>query len=118
MALIHVLENPDPGGCRCVLHVAVPTGKNAAGFAWKEILLLAGQTGHSSLTEGDGPGQITAGELAQIVAGDVIELSTMVQFESCGGDPAHIRKLVLKALKQQKESLADRFKYYGATQEN
>jgi len=118
MALIHVLENSDPGGCRCVLHAAVPTGQNAAGFAWKEILLLTGQTRTSCLTEGTGPSQITAAELAQIVAGDVIELSTMIQFESCGGSAASVRKLAAKALKQHKETLADRYKYYGATQEN
>jgi len=101
-----------------VLHAPVPPGKNAAGYKWKEILLATGQTGHSSLTEGDGPGQITAAELAQIVAGEVIELSTSVRIESCGGSAAGIRKLVSKALKQHRDALQARYQYYGTTQEN
>jgi len=117
MALIHILENSDPGGCRCVLHAAVPDGQNAAGYAWKDLLLATGQIGTSCLTKGIGPGQITANELAQIEQGKLIELLTVVRYESTGGDPAGLRKLALKALTQHLDLLKARFKYYGAIQE-
>jgi len=84
MSKLHILEATGEGQFRIAIHTAVPAGNNAAGKAWKDVLLASGRSGTTALAEGIGPGQVDAAERATIVAGDIIEIIAAVPLESGG----------------------------------
>lgn len=115
MSKIHVLEAAGDRQYKVIIHVPVPTGNNAVGMSWKSVLLASGKSGTSQLTVGTGPGQISSAENAQIVAGDVIELSTTILAESGGAGQASIDAMVDAAIAENTASIASQYKYYGHT---
>ena len=118
MSTVHVLDQSN-GEYRCVIHFPVPGGSNSAGFTWKAVALSAGIAGATRLVVGTGPGQITAAEQAQIVAGDVVEFETTLRAESGGLTGAllavTVDGLVANAITDFQAKLAREFKWYGAT---
>lgn len=95
MALIHVLAADRSGLFSCVLHVAVPTGSNAAGTTWKDAFLASGRSGRTVMTEGLLAGQITTAEKAQIAAGDIVEFVFEMNAERGGGTLADVQATLL-----------------------
>lgn len=98
MAKIHVLAANLKGAYKIVAHIAVLSGNNSANKTWKSVLLAANLTGDKAKTRPHAtiPGdrvynasvletgenghswQISSAELAELVAGDKIELSISV----------------------------------------
>lgn len=86
MASIHVLEKTGERSYRIVGHFNLPDGagevlegNNGAGVNWKTLLLAAGELGSTSMTEGNGPGQISTAEKASVEAGDVVEVRGIIK---------------------------------------
>lgn len=72
MAQIHILNGQGNGVYTAVVHAPVPVGNNTAGVTWKAALASSGLN-QTSMTVGNGPGQISSAEASQVAAGDVIE---------------------------------------------
>lgn len=118
MANIHILERvgiADPliasnDKVRVALHVTVPNGNNAEGFPWKSVLLNAGVTGKTLLSEGTGAGQISPAERAAVLAGDVLELEMVVDVVGTNFVDS-VQALRDEAL----DALQARYNHYGRT---
>ena len=82
MSNIHVLAGAGLNRYTVVVHVATPAGNNAAGVPWSTAIVNAKRNTTVLLT-GNGVGQITAAEAAQVAAGTVLEGSF-----DWGDDPA------------------------------
>jgi hypothetical protein len=78
MSQVHVLEYSE-GRFRIIIHTATPSGNNGAGFAWSELLLQRGYSGRTVMTMGTGPGQISAEEKIEIVAGTLLEFELRLE---------------------------------------
>jgi hypothetical protein len=77
MANTHVLEQLAPGRFRVVYHVAIPATNNAAGVAWRAVIVNSRDATQpvSVLPDGDGTGgTISAAEKAQLTSGAVYEV--------------------------------------------
>lgn len=69
MSRLHILANK-----QCALHEPVPAGNNAAGVPWRTALINSGMGGTSVMTVGNGAGQISSAEMAQIASGELREV--------------------------------------------
>lgn len=77
MANSHILEQLAPGRFRVVYHVAIPVTNNAAGVAWRTVIVNSRDANLpiSVLPDGDGTGgTISAAEKAQLTSGAVYEV--------------------------------------------
>ena len=77
MANSHILEQLAPGRFRVVYHVAIPATNNAAGVAWRTVIVNSRDANLpiSVLPDGDGTGgTISAAEKAQLTSGAVYEV--------------------------------------------
>lgn len=92
MSALHVLERTERG-YRCAIHKPVPAGGNAAGVSWATVLVNSGLA-KTVLIEGDGPGQITAAEKAQIESGAVVEAVLDIPLGSGGMTLAQVAAIV------------------------
>lgn len=72
MARMHILGAGTVDTYDVVVHAPTPPGNNAAGIAWAVAIQNSGRA-ISSLTVGNGPGQITQAENNQVTGGTVIE---------------------------------------------
>lgn len=120
MASYHVLEGqPDGNSYRVVFHIPVPSVNNRIGVNYRSALVaLFGGT--SSLPEGDGPGQISTSELAQVASGAVFEFSE--QFPTHPGEnAAQIRSRIdaryTELVAKIQGELSGRLAYYGYTRD-
>lgn len=119
MADIHVLAGgSDCKSWRVAMHFAVPDQENAVGVGYREALVASGVGGTTTLTEGDGPGQITSTEKAQIEAGERYEdIVTVPKLESGGTEPAQLLASARLFYQRQKadilNQLAARLRYFG-----
>lgn len=119
MASVHILSQSSDNEFQCVIHFPAPSGSNSAGLSWKSVLLASGLAGSTRLVEGTGPGQITAAEKAQVLAGDVIEFETVLRIESGGSTSLQIGvtidALVANALADHARKVMSQLRRYGAT---
>ena len=111
---IHILAKPRGGQLSCALHFATPAGDNTANVPWKTVLTRLGRLGTygSHLDETD-----DAAEIAQIVAGDVIELVATLH-DNEGAPTLAVRKATLEteADREIAEFFADnsaKYEFYG-----
>ena len=113
MAKIHVLAN-EAGKYEVIIHFNTPAGNNSAGVSWKEAAIADGaitQTAHA-LSD--------AGDVADIEAGDIIEIGASLKVNPEGMDGAAI-VAGLDALADVKianwiANNSARLKYYGYSQ--
>ena len=125
MSDIHVLDKRD-GQHRLIFHFPVAAGENnvpaAAGgpVTWREAIVASqGGSPVSILPKGDGTkGTISAAELAQIVAGKVLERTHSFVVDSGGVTDAERAKTVREVYAREKtratDELAAELAYYGA----
>ena len=115
MATLHV-RNRSGNIINCIIHFDVPTGNNAVGFSWKNIVLALGRN-TTSMVEGSGIGQISTTEKASVVAGDILELSISVTDH--GGNAsqraAAIDEQVAAIIVDESSRLKQEFNFYGMT---
>lgn len=110
---LHVLDGDEnTGRVRAVIHVAVPTGSNAANVAWKDALLASGRTGSTVLATGAAPYQITTAERALVVAGDLAEIVAYIPLR--GLNAAEQDEHVTEAIRQWREDVRRELKHFGA----
>jgi hypothetical protein len=117
MAKIHVLEGSRLNTYRIVVHSPIPAGNNSAGVPWP-ICLIGSGWAHTDMIEGDGPGQITAAEKAQVEDGTVIERRFDFLIEpgwSNAERNAAIDAEATKLIAETEQYLANTLKWYGAT---
>lgn len=112
MAKIHALTADTSGDCRVVLHLPMPAGNNLVGNSWKACWLALGRN-TTSLTEGTGLGQITTAEKAQVIAGDVIELSGSIPLAVVAAGTAAVNAFADSLIATRLGSLAGELNYYG-----
>ena len=84
---VHVLDG-DGVRFQVVFHRAVPAAANVIGVNYRQALVNSGLGGASVLAEGTGPGQIASAELAQIRAGEVLEVTH--EIATSGGGMANV----------------------------
>jgi hypothetical protein len=120
MGVVHVLETSPDGRTRVIIHTATPTGNNQLGISWQAAGLASGALGRSVLAAGTGVAQITAAEAADIAAGKVAELETIIWADAGGTAPANrvatLTKAVTEAVRDWVAGFKDRLKFYGYTQ--
>ena len=114
---IHILAGDGGSAWVYAFHYAVPDVVNAVGVRYRVALVNSGLGGASVMDEGDGPGQISASELAQIVAGELFEYSRGWLAESGATNNAELLANV-RAEYDRLESvllgqLQKRLRYYG-----
>lgn len=117
MATLHILEQTSPSApgspkdVKVVIHVPVPIGNNDAGATWKSVFLSAGESGSTVMVEGTGPGQISPLEKVQIVAGDVIEFVTDMDFSSLPQIETDVQTIITQRVTVLKET----YQQYGVS---
>ncbi len=116
MSKIHAFTGDTSGNCRVVLHAAMPAGSNLVGRTWKACWLAAGRN-TTEMAEGTGIGQIPPAEKAQVLAGDVIELSGHVPLAVVLQGAAAVSAFADSLIATRLASLSQEFNYYGYTQE-
>lgn len=114
MADLHVLGGVGRNTFAVVVHTLTPDGTNDAGVPWPLAIVAAGRA-TTSMSIGDGPGQISEAEAAEIAAGKVVE--TAFQWER-SDDIARKRHddLDSRAGKAAAESIAglqDQLRFFG-----
>lgn len=72
MARLHILQSSGNNLYNVVVHAPTPAGSNAAGVLWSDAIKNSGLA-VTSMTVGNGPGQISSAESNQVAAGTVIE---------------------------------------------
>ena len=120
MARVHVLTTSDRVS-RVVCHSSVGNGNNKVGTSWVDCM-VASRRNVSQLEIGTLPGQITAAEHADIVAGVLFECSGLHDVDA-GGSTGPQRKAALDAfadrlISESQEELRRRLDYWGHTQED
>jgi len=119
MADIHVLSGNGLGKWTLVFHFAMPDQDNNVTINYRTALINSGLGGTSTMTEGEGPGQITSAELAQIQAGELYEYSTSFPAESGATNNTElltsIRAVYACDLSAVIARLQKQLRYYGYT---
>lgn len=127
MSKIHVLSADNEGNYRVAIHAAMVSGDNSAGKSWKSCWLESNKAKNtkqfsadvdiipvtSSLIVGTDPGNITAAELVDVEAGDVIEILSGIKAESGGASSASLNALVDEVVVDFKARMQAELKYYG-----
>ena len=142
MSSKHLFAQERPYRNSLVIHVARPGGKNAVGIAWSDILEYAGISKKTTLqpsgsvtemidsgevdefddpimipetTEVVGVGQISDAEAAQILAGELLEVSGIVKLS---GSPstAELNKLAVRMYDDWQSKMIQQHQYCGHTQ--
>lgn len=123
---IHVLAADNNGNYRVVIHTAMPAGNNSAGVSWKECWLESNKSiledgtissVTSRLIEGTAPGNISTAELADVKAGDVIELSGTIKLETGGASPISLAEMVQALIDDVKAVMQVKLKFFGYIQD-
>lgn len=117
MARLHIREQVGLNLYSVVVHSPAPAGNNSAAVPWATVIQNSG-TASTSLTIGNGPGQITQAEANQVANGSVIE----TQFQ-WGDDPAwtapqrtaDLETRAQQAIAEAVDNLQRRFKWFGFT---
>src|SRR3954468_16959051 len=119
MPSVHVLTNAGGQNYSFITHIAVPAGNNAVGTSWKICWLASFGTSSpkSTLMVGNGAGQISQTEAAQILSGDLLEFGPF-QFTDDSTLTAATRNAMIDAIAMQLTNQAlsdfrDQFRYYG-----
>lgn len=114
MAKVHVLTG-DGGVYNLVLHIPISAGNNGAGQPWRTCLVNSGLGGITALRTGTGPGQISAAELAQVAAGEVYEVSAVIQTQgiSAAGLGAAVDALAAQISAEKLIELQKALQWFG-----
>ena len=116
MADMHVLAGDGLCYWTLVMHFPVPDQNNEVGVNYRIALVNSG-LGGTSMTEGTGPGQISAAEKAQIDAGEVYEHSIQFLAESGANTLAELLAAAREAYAREQARVTARFesqlRYYG-----
>ena len=119
MADIHVLGGDGLGKWTLVFHFAMPDQDNSVTINYRTALINSGLGGTSTMTEGEGPGQITSAELAQIQAGELYEYSASFPAESGATNNTElltsIQAVYARGLSAVIARLQRQLRYYGYT---
>ena len=119
MADIHVLVGDREGYWTLICHYQVPDVLNQVGVGYRAALIASGLGGSSRMSEGDGPGQIAAAELAQIEAGELYEHAMRWPAESGATNNAELvasaRAEYTRAEARVTAELLQRLRYFGWT---
>ena len=119
MADIHVLSGNGLGKWALVFHFAMPDQDNNVTINYRTALINSGLGGTSTMTEGEGPGQITSAELAQIQAGELYEYSASFPVESGATNNTElltsIQAAYARGLSAVIARLQRQLRYYGYT---
>ncbi len=120
MSDIHVLENNGANGWRVVLHIPIPNTNNDASINYRTALVNSGLGGSSILSEGTGPGQITAAELASITSGALYEVVQIVLLETGGVSAPNRRSMIRSEYIRAKDAaealIQQKLRYFGYTE--
>jgi len=124
MSKLHLLEStPYPVTTRVIVHAPVPTGNNDVpdgGASWQAAGLASGDLGHTALTVGTGPGQITQAEADAIAAGSIVELEVQVRLDSGGTLPAQrlatLNKYAAAAVRDWEPVFKAKHRFFGFVQ--
>ena len=117
MSKIHILEGSRPDTFRIVVHSPVPPGNNSAGFSWATCLVNSGMAA-TSMIEGNGPGQITTAEKAQVLGGSLIErrFDFMIDSDWTAAERnAALDAEAAKLIAETEQHLAATLRWYGVT---
>jgi len=118
MARIHLLVGGSDGSFTAVVHTPVPgTGNNAAGVQWRTALANSGLN-KTSMTTGNGPGQITTAEANSVANGSVLE-TTFPWFDNPLWTPAeknaNLNETADRAVAEATADFQKRLNYFGYT---
>ena len=115
MADIHVLTARSRGQVDVVLHVPIPVGTNSVGTNWRTALVNSDTGGNTSLTIGEGPGQITQAEADLIASGAIFEHRTTFPLDAStpSGHRAALREFYAKTKTDKLASLQKQLQYFG-----
>ena len=121
MADIHVLTTRN-GIASVVWHFPVADANNDVGVNYRDALVTSGMGGSTSMTEGVGPGQITAEEKALVESGAVLEVTKTLKkgmLASGGSTPAEMESTLRVFYARDKalhtDIVAQSLQYYGYT---
>lgn len=120
MARVHVLRQLSLDTYDVVVHVAMPTTKNAVGTDWRTCYLASfgSVAPKSRLLVGNTAGKISQNEANQIAAGDVIEWSIVaggVQETDVDARNAMLDFFADQEINQRLANFMEEFKLYGYT---
>jgi len=120
MSNIHILTGDGKNKWTAVFHIAVPDTNNSVSVNYRTGLINSGLGGTSTMAEGDGPGQITTAELAQIASGELYECSVPLLIETGGTSVPELRTMLRSQYTKKKNAvlsdLQTRLRYFGHTE--
>ena len=112
MARIHILDSPRAGEWNAAVHFIPPAGANKIGTTWKQILVE--QYPNPEPLAGD------AAEKAEIAAGNIIEISVVIELEPSAMTvpvaQVAIENVAAHAISEWVREPQRRFQYYGYSQ--
>ena len=117
MARLHILQQTGTNLYDVVVHAPTPAGNNQAGVAWSTAIVNAGLA-RTSMTQGNGPGQIATAEANQVTAGSVIEARFQWGDDPTWTNPQRLADLNTRADQAVADVLAnytERLKQFGRT---
>jgi hypothetical protein len=88
MAKVHVLGMTSHGHFNCLVHFNAPAGSNSASVTWKAAAIAAGTIGNAAHPQAD------AGEVADIAAGNIVELQVVLAVDPEGRTAQEITDMV------------------------
>lgn len=116
MADMHVLAGDGLGRWVLVMHFSVPNIDNEVSVNYRTALVNSA-LGGTSMTEGTGPGQISAAEKAQIDAGEIYEHSIRFLAESGANTLPELLAAAREAYAREETRVTAQFqkrlRYYG-----
>lgn len=115
MSRLHILQQTGNNVYNVVVHATTPAGNNSAGVLISDAIKNAGLA-VTSMTVGNGPGQIATAEANQVSAGTVIEAPFQWEDNPAWDNPTRMADLNLRAQQAVDAVVADyaaRLKYFG-----
>lgn len=117
MARMHILRQTSLNTYEIVVHATTPAGNNLAGVAWSTAISNSGPPA-STMTVGNGPGQISTSENNQVANGSVIEVGYIWQDDPNWNDTQRAADLKLRAQQAVAEAVTNlqaRLRWFGRT---
>ena len=117
MARLHILQSSGNNLYNVVVHAPTPAGNNSAGVSWAVALQNSGLA-LTTMTIGNGAGQISQSEANQIAAGTTVEAPFQWGDDPTWDNPTRLADLNTRAQQAVDAVLADyaaRLKHFGRT---
>jgi hypothetical protein len=114
---IHVMEAVGLNTYRIVVHSPTPGGNNSAGIAWSTAIQNSGRN-QTSMTVGNGAGQISSSESNQVASGSVVEAQFNFTDDpnwSTAERNAALNTQATQLVAELQAELSKALKFFGAT---